>query len=495
MATPLDGPSRCDPQHLLTHLGWLRSLARQLVTDQQVAEDLAQDACIIALEGRPSDPARMRGWLTGTLERLVFKHLRSERRRLEHESEAAQRETLEETEALVEQVEAQGELVRLVLALDEPYRDVILYYHFEDLSWSEIGHRLGVSTTAVKSRLQRAHAQLRKRLEPSLGKDPRVWSLLLLGSPFDAGALLSNSGGLVMGTKLAVVGTVLATATLLTYLALGPSGGVARGPLTVAKIEEGRKAQRELEVEHPEPAAAPDERAPVAIDPAPTQVAVAAEQEQPAPAVGLRARDQWLVAMEGALEGDVDLAGFVELGAKIAELPADASVHPEPQLGGAIAYPLLGAPQGVSAEFEVARTQNLQYQDPLLSLRLTIEPPTGTPYLVSGSARTSPEVHLAIFADAAGKPLTLAIAADFPIDAQANRQSGVAQLGKTPLSIHFSYDIANPVNSKAQLSWIEGDTTQRGPIDWRFVGKPLPSMQSLQDLLARLQAQHDALYQ
>jgi RNA polymerase sigma-70 factor, ECF subfamily len=494
MATPLDGPSRCDPQHLLTHLGWLRSLARQLVTDQQVAEDLAQDACIIALEGRPSDPARMRGWLTGTLERLVFKHLRSERRRLEHESEAAQRETLEETEALVEQVEAQGELVRLVLALDEPYRDVILYYHFEDLSWSEIGHRLGVSTTAVKSRLQRAHAQLRKHLERSLGKDPRVWSLLLLGSPFDAGALLSNSGGLLMGTKLAVAGTVLATATLLTYLALGPSGSDARGPGALASIEEGRGSPREPETQQPTQPAASDMREPVALVAEPVQAAVTAEPEQPSPA-GLRARDRWLVALEGALEGDVDLAGFVELGNEIAELRADASVHPEPQLGGAVSYPLLGAPQGVGAEFEVARTQNLLYQDPLLSVRLTIDPPTGAPYLVSGSARRAPEVHLAVFADVTGKPLTLAITADFPIDAQANRLSGAANLGKTPLSIHFSYDVADPLNSKAQLSWIEGDTTQRGPIDWRFVGKAPPSLQSLQDLLARLQAQHDALYE
>jgi RNA polymerase sigma-70 factor (ECF subfamily) len=493
MAPPLDGPSRCDPQHLLTHLGWLRSLARQLVSDQQVAEDLAQDACIIALEGRPSDPARMRGWLTGTLERLVFKHLRSERRRLEHESEAAQRETLEETESLVEQVEAQGELVRLVLTLDEPYRDVILYYHFEDLSWSEIGHRLGVSTAAVKCRLQRAHAQLRKRLERSLGKDPRVWSLLLLGSPFDAGALLSNSGGLVMGTKLAVAGTVLATATLLTYLALGPSSGEARGPGALAKIEEGRGSPREPRTEQPQQPDASDARAPVAVDPEPAQAAVAEQPQQPVPA-GLRARDRWLVALEGALEGDVDLAGFVDLGLEIAELSADASVLPQPQLGGAVAYPLLGAPQGVSAEFEVARTQNLQYQEPLLSLRLTIEPPTGAPYLVSGSARMQPEVHLAVFADVSGKPLSLAITADFPIDAQANRALGAGPLGRTPLSIHFSYDVADPVNSKAQLSWIEGDTTQRGPIDWRFVGKPLPSLQSLQDLLARLQAQHQALY-
>jgi RNA polymerase sigma-70 factor (ECF subfamily) len=479
---------------LLTHLGWLRSLARQLVSDQQVAEDLAQDACIIALEGRPSDPARMRGWLTGTLERLVFKHLRSERRRLEHESDAAQRETLEETEALVEQVEAQGELVRLVLSLDEPYRDVILYYHFEDLSWSDIAHRLGISTPAVKSRLQRAHGQLRKRLERSLGKDPRVWSVLLLGAPFDAGgALLSNSGGLLMGTKLTVAATVVATATLLTYLALGPGGGDLRGPSSVATIEAGRQVPREPESE-PAPEGAPlDQREAIAAPVAPTPAPFSENEPEAAPA-GPRSRDQWLLAIEGALEGDVDLAGFVELGLQIAELPADASVRPQPQLGGAVAYPLLDTPEGVSAEFEVARPTNVDYQDPLLSLRLEIEPPPG-PYLVSGSARRPPEVQLTVYADPSGKPLKLAITADFQLDTAANRGLGVsASQGRTPMSIHFSYDVADPLQSKAYLSWLEGDTLTRGAIDWRFVGRQVSS-KALEDLLARLHLQHASLYE
>jgi RNA polymerase sigma-70 factor (ECF subfamily) len=494
MATPLDGPSRCDPQHLLTHLGWLRSLARQLVSDQQVAEDLAQDACIIALEGQPSDPARMRGWLTGTLERLVFKHLRSERRRLEHESEAAQRETLEETEALVEQVEAQGELVRCVLALDEPYRDVILYYHFEDLSWSEIAHRLGVSTTAVKSRLQRAHAQLRKRLERKLGKDPRVWSLLLLGSSFEpGGALLTHTGGLLMGTKLAVAGTVVATATLLTYLALGPSGGDLRAPGSIAAIEmiPGRSHEPE-----PERASAPeptDVRAPVEQ---PVAAAPAPVEETPAqPAAGAHPRDRLLGAMEGALRGDMDIAGFVELGFQIAELAPDAAVRPTPRLGGAVAYPLLDAPDGVAAEFEVARTNNLAYQDPRLSLRLAVEPPAGPPYLVSGSARRQPEVLIAVVADPSGKPLSFTVTADFPLDGARNRELGIStDQGRTPLSIHFSYDLADPARgSKAKLTWLEDGANREGPIDWVFVGAR-PQEAQFADLLARLQAQHSALY-
>jgi hypothetical protein len=357
--------------------------------------------------------------------------------------------------------------VRLVLALDEPYRDVILYYHFEDLSWSEIGHRLGVSTTAVKSRLQRAHAQLRKRLERSLGKDPRVWSLLLLGSPFDAGALLSNSGGLVMGTKLAVAGTVLRYRHAA-HLPRARSERRGRARSGCARQDRGGSRVRRAS---PRPSSPSNPllamRASGRRRSEPAQAAVPAEPISPCPparaartAGWSRSRARWRVTWTW-------LASW-RLGQEIAELRADASVHPEPRIGGAVAYPLLAAPQGVSAEFEVARTQNLQYQSPLLSLRLAIEPPTGTPYLVSGSARREPDVHLTVFADATGKPLTLAITADFPID---TRLGGGAQLGKTPLSIHFSYDVADPMNSKAQLSWIEGDATQRGPIDWRFVGK------------------------
>lgn len=496
MATPQDGPSRCDPQHLLTHLSWLRSLARQLVSDQQVAEDLAQDACIVALEGRPADPARLRGWLTGTLERLVFKHLRSEHRRLEHETGAAQRETLEETDALVEQVEAQGELVRLVLALDEPYRDVVLYYHFEDLSWSEIAQRLGLSDTAVKGRLQRAHAQLRKSLERSLGKDPRVWSLLLLGSPFEpGGALISNSGGLLMGTKLAVAATVVATASLLTYLALGPGGGGLRAPGSPVAIEVAPdRSHPEAEEEGPQ---AVTEGRTLVAQPASVAPAAVDEETPAAPPAAARPRDRLLGAMEGALRGNVDVASFVELGLQIADLQPNPSVRPEPMLGGAITYPLLDAPDGVSAEIEVARTNNLGFQSPRLSLRLAVEPPSGPPpYLVDGIARKRPEVVLAVVADASGKPLAFTVTADFPLDNALNRDFGLASdLGRTPLSIHFSYDLADPARgSKAKLTWLEAGVNREALMDWTFVGAALPQEPQFVDLLARLRAQHDALY-
>ena len=86
---------RYDPQALLAHMGWLRNLARQLVADQQLADDLAHDTYVIAMERSPSDPAHLRGWLRGVLVRLVSRLRRNELRRQDVELAHAPRERLE----------------------------------------------------------------------------------------------------------------------------------------------------------------------------------------------------------------------------------------------------------------------------------------------------------------------------------------------------------------------------------------------------------------
>ena len=46
--------SNASPEHLLSQIGWVRSLARRLVSDESVAEDLTQEVCVRALEHPPS---------------------------------------------------------------------------------------------------------------------------------------------------------------------------------------------------------------------------------------------------------------------------------------------------------------------------------------------------------------------------------------------------------------------------------------------------------
>jgi len=85
-------PTTADLEHLLREDDWIRRIARQLASDPQTAEDLAQDAWVVALgeDARTPDHAasaarseRNRGWLFGVVRNLRRQGARSERRRSE----------------------------------------------------------------------------------------------------------------------------------------------------------------------------------------------------------------------------------------------------------------------------------------------------------------------------------------------------------------------------------------------------------------------------
>src|SRR6185503_5300852 len=109
---------------------------------------------------------------------------------------------------LVERVLVQRELVSAVLELDEPYRSIVLLRYFEELPPREIAARTGIPLATVQSRLQRALARLRERLDG----EHQAWAALLLPwarglDPFGPPTFLSA----IMQTKL----TLAAAATLL----------------------------------------------------------------------------------------------------------------------------------------------------------------------------------------------------------------------------------------------------------------------------------------
>src|SRR6185295_16766654 len=82
-ATCMNGESIPAPEHelLIADLLWIRRVARQLAADAHQADDLAQDACVVALSRGPSDPRSLRGWLARVMQNLVRQGGRGERRR------------------------------------------------------------------------------------------------------------------------------------------------------------------------------------------------------------------------------------------------------------------------------------------------------------------------------------------------------------------------------------------------------------------------------
>ncbi|MBL8803073.1 MAG: sigma-70 family RNA polymerase sigma factor [Planctomycetes bacterium] len=204
---------------LLEHARWARALARELVGgDVHQADDLTQEAFAAALVRPPSDQERTSGWLARVLRNRRVSNLRREDARGRAEPRAARAEAQPSTLELVEQAETQRRLVACVLALEEPYRRVVLLRWFGDLPPREIARAENVPLATVTSRLTRAHAKLREKLEREYG-ERRAWvralaPLALAGERFappTPDARLSDpSAGSPLGAGLAVGALVLA---------------------------------------------------------------------------------------------------------------------------------------------------------------------------------------------------------------------------------------------------------------------------------------------
>lgn len=191
---PLTRNDAASIEPLLAQADWLRALARSLVRDPLRAEELAQATLVDAWRSPPRESGNLRGWLAVVLRRRLRGWLRGEARRRVHEAAAARGEALDVDESARERLHTQRWLAEHVLALDEPYRTVIVLRYFEALPPRRIAERLGVGVSTVRSRLQRALEQLHRRLDGSVSRERGHWAALVAVSesaPGTAAAPLS----------------------------------------------------------------------------------------------------------------------------------------------------------------------------------------------------------------------------------------------------------------------------------------------------------------
>ena len=171
-----------DPAYLLSDEAFSRRIALGLLRDRGHADDLVQEAWLEVLEKGPKAVASPRGYLASLLGMLAFKKRRGEARRAARERAGARAEAQPDTAGLVARAEIHARTVAAVLALDEPYRSTILLRFFEDQTPAEIAARAGIQVETVRTRLKRALALLRARLERD-GRDWREeWLVALTGS-------------------------------------------------------------------------------------------------------------------------------------------------------------------------------------------------------------------------------------------------------------------------------------------------------------------------
>lgn len=219
--------SPLDADRLASQTEWLRRLARRLVRDRDLAEDVVQETLLVALQRPPREATTesgLRAWLTGVAQNLARMTRRSEGRRSLRESKYATSRTTTgpAIDDVVERAVQARKLVDAVLALDEPYRSAVLLAYEEQLSAAEIAKRMKVSPEAARKRVSRGLARLRARISKQEGNDGSSWlsGLAVLCHEPKIGPWLWV-GGLTVTTKFSAI---VATCALVLFVGLWSLG-------------------------------------------------------------------------------------------------------------------------------------------------------------------------------------------------------------------------------------------------------------------------------
>jgi RNA polymerase sigma factor (sigma-70 family) len=168
-----------DPEQILEHGPWLRALARALVRDPASADDLAQEAWLVAGRRGDLDAERLRPFISGVVRRLASTWRRSERRRSDREGRAPLGDASPSPPEIAVQLELQEQLLRELRELDEPYRTTLVMRFYGGQSSAEIARRTNTPDATVRARLARGLLQLRSRLERRGERDGREWRAAL----------------------------------------------------------------------------------------------------------------------------------------------------------------------------------------------------------------------------------------------------------------------------------------------------------------------------
>ena len=211
-----------DPDLLASQTDWLRRLARRLVRNEDLAEDVVQETMLHALQRPPtgtSSESGLRAWLSGVARNLARMSRRTEGRRVARESAYAtsRRAHAPASDDVVERATQARRLMDAVLSLDEPYRRAVLFAYEEQLSAAAIAKRMDVTPELARKRISRGLAQLRVLLAEQDEEDRHAWlsGLAVLCKDPALGPALWT-GGIMMSTKIAA----LAAACVL-FLAFG----------------------------------------------------------------------------------------------------------------------------------------------------------------------------------------------------------------------------------------------------------------------------------
>lgn len=144
--------------------------AAQSIVGREEAEDVAQDALLLAFKALPSieDPKKFAAWLAAITRNRAFRFIQTERERLTRRVELDE-VLLERVSALarpfVDEREADRELALALERVPADYALVLRMRFLDELPLKRIAAFLGVPVSTVKWRAHRGKQLLREQIE------------------------------------------------------------------------------------------------------------------------------------------------------------------------------------------------------------------------------------------------------------------------------------------------------------------------------------------
>jgi RNA polymerase sigma-70 factor (ECF subfamily) len=141
-----------------------------------LAEDLAQESLLRAYRGLRTleEPEKFGGWLRGIALRVCLDWLKSKQSRQVTFGVLADRDPAEllvdpacGPEQAIDGADQARQLLAEVECLPEEYREVVMLYYYQDVTYRDLAQMLGVSTATINARLTKARALLRERMSSS----------------------------------------------------------------------------------------------------------------------------------------------------------------------------------------------------------------------------------------------------------------------------------------------------------------------------------------
>ncbi len=149
----------------------ITAICHARVRRADVADDLAQETLLRGFRALHtlSDHAKVGAWLMGIAARASLDWLKAKERTTKPFSSFGAGESLDRgsgdsTEEAVFLADERRRLLAEVEALPEDFRQVVMLYYYEDLTYRDLAALLGVSTATINARLTKAREMLRERL-------------------------------------------------------------------------------------------------------------------------------------------------------------------------------------------------------------------------------------------------------------------------------------------------------------------------------------------